>query len=184
MSQWVTVEILRGFQPSLGPRYPGPPTHTPQTSRCTTNSKQGSTTCILTHQWVSYSVQTGSHCLLLSLKAHRVSTSPFRLFIVQQFAILKLGRVDIIFNNTPTGFESDHNYNILGFHIPVSVVVETPEVVPKPCNLFFIGQLWVGPRRRAPLPCLSQRGRPLPPALHKTSICHSPISGATEPPTF
>ena len=52
-------------------------------------------------------------------------------------------RVDIIFNNTPTGLESDHNYNILGFHIPVSVVVETPEVVPKPCNLFFIGQLWV-----------------------------------------
>ena len=142
---WVPVEILRGFQPSLLPRYPGPPTHTPPTSRCTTNSKQGSTTCILTHQWVSYSVQTGSACLLLSLKAHRFSTSPFRLFIVQQFAILKLGRVDIIFNNTPTGFESDHNYNILGFHIPVSVVVETPEVVPKPCNLFFIGQLWVGP---------------------------------------
>ena len=25
----------------------------------------------------------------------------------------------------------------------MSVVVETPEVVPKPCNLFFIGQLWV-----------------------------------------
>ena len=36
-------------------------------------------------------------------------------------------------------------YNISGFHIPVSVVVETQEVVPKPCNLFFIGQLWVGP---------------------------------------
>ena len=27
----------------------------------------------------------------------------------------------------------------------MSVVVETQEVVPKPCNLFFIGQLWVGP---------------------------------------
>ena len=25
---WVPVEILRGFQPSLVPRYPGPPTHT------------------------------------------------------------------------------------------------------------------------------------------------------------
>ena len=155
---WVPVEILRGFQPSLLPRYPGPPTHTPPTSRCTTNSKQGSTTCILTHQWTTYSVQTGSHCLLLSLKAHRVSTSPFRLFIVQQFATLKLGRGDIIFNNTPTGLESDHNYNILGFHIPVSVVVETQEVVPKPCNLFFIGQLGPAPRRSPPFHVYPSRG--------------------------
>ena len=32
----------------------------------------------------------------------------------------------------------------------MSVVVETPEVVPKPCNLFFIGQLWGGAPRAAP----------------------------------
>ena len=42
------------------------------------------------------------------------------------------------------------HYNILGFHILMSVVVETPEVVPKPCNLFFIGQLWAGAPRAAP----------------------------------
>ena len=65
----------------------------------------------------------------------------------------------------------------------MSVVVETPEVVPKPCNLFFIGQLGAGPPSISPLPCLSQQGQPLPPALHKTSICHSPISAATEPPS-
>ena len=178
---WVPVEILRGFQPSLLPRYPGPPTHTPPTSRCTTNSKQGSTTCILTHQWVSYSVQTGSHCLLLSLKAPRVSTSPFRLFIVQQFAILKLGRVDIIFNNTPTGFESDHNYNILGFHIPVSVVVETPEVVPKPCNLFFIGQLWVAaPPWGTPFHVYPSRGSRYHLLFTRPAFVTSRIS-ATEP---